>query len=193
VARRGVPAGASPGDGGGCGWGGGGGGRASAGGAGGWCVGCCPFAGLEVACEIHQQIILEKHGNTFLPAYTAAGLVTVEKALTATAEALIKPTTTVTPSPTFTPPVAPALATNTPDPASPAGAAATHIAATATVGAAYTQAAAAQLTVFPTTTALPDGGFADDYGIPGLVVMALAFVIVILFARRLRTAPETKR
>jgi predicted ABC-type sugar transport system permease subunit len=67
----------------------------------------------------------------------------------------------------------------------------TQAAATATVGAAYTKAAAAELTVYPTTTALADGGFADDYGLPGLVVMALAFVIVILFARRLRTA-ETR-
>jgi predicted ABC-type sugar transport system permease subunit len=69
----------------------------------------------------------------------------------------------------------------------------TQAAATATVGAAYTQAAAAQLTVLPTTTALAAGGIADEYGLPGLVVMALAFVIVILFARRLRTSPGTNR
>jgi hypothetical protein len=52
-----------------------------------------------------------------------------------------------------------------------------------------TQAAIAQLTIVPTTTALPKTGFVEDFGIPGMVVMALAFIIVILMARRLRAAP----
>lgn len=62
---------------------------------------------------------------------------------------------------------------------------------TATVAAALTQAAQAQLTVtgLPTSTALPNTGFIDDVGAPGLAVMALALVIVILLARRLRTSP----
>ena len=123
----------------------------------------------------------------------AAAMSTVDAALTATFEAAILPTTTVTPPPTLTPPVAPASPTATPNPAVPLGLAGTQAAATATVGAAYTQAAAAQLTVLPTTTALAAGGIADEYGLPGLVVMALAFVIVILFARRLRTSPGTNR
>jgi hypothetical protein len=55
-----------------------------------------------------------------------------------------------------------------------------------------TQAAAAQLTIVPTSTALPNTGFADDYGVPGMFVMALAFVIVILLSRRLRAAPASK-
>ena len=33
----------------------------------------------------------------------------------------------------------------------------------------------------------------DEFGLPGLVVMALAFVIVILLARRLRVAPTLNR
>ena len=73
------------------------------------------------------------------------------------------------------------------------GAAGTPAAATATVGAALTQAAVAQLTVVVTTTAQPTTGFADEFGLPGLVVMALAFVIVILLARRLRVAPTLNR
>jgi len=114
----------------------------------------------------------------------------IDQSLTATFEAAASfPTLTLTVPPTVTPPVAQPSATRTPDPA--AGLSGTQAAATATVGAAYTQAAAAVLTVYPTTTALPDGGFADEYGLPGLVVMALAFVIVILFARRLRTV-ETR-
>jgi hypothetical protein len=68
-------------------------------------------------------------------------------------------------------------ATFTPDPA------------TATVAAALTQAAQAQLTVVATSTALPGTGFADEYGAPGLVVMAVALVAVIFLARRLRVVP----
>jgi hypothetical protein len=117
----------------------------------------------------------------------------IDQSLTATFEAAIQPTITSTPLPTATPPVSAPSPVNTPDPANPPGLAGTQVAATATVGAAYTQAAAAQLTIVPTTTALAGTGFADEYGLPGLVVMALAFVIVILFARRLRTVPETKR
>jgi hypothetical protein len=62
---------------------------------------------------------------------------------------------------------------------------------TATVAAALTQAAQAQLTVtgMPTSTALPNSGFIDDLGAPGLAVMALALVLVILLARRLRISP----
>jgi predicted ABC-type sugar transport system permease subunit len=118
----------------------------------------------------------------------------IDQSLTATFQAAVLPTTTVTLPPTVTPPVAPASPTSTPDAANPPGLAGTQVAATATVGAAYTQAAlAAQFTVAPTTTALAGTGIADEYGLPGLVVMALAFVIVILFARRLRTAPGTNR
>ncbi|HKZ01945.1 MAG TPA: hypothetical protein VJ180_06890, partial [Pyrinomonadaceae bacterium] len=61
--------------------------------------------------------------------------------------------------------------------------------ATATVAAALTQAAIAQLTVVATPTALPGTGIADEYGLPGLVVMAMAFMVVILLARRLRASP----
>lgn len=115
----------------------------------------------------------------------------IASALTATSEAIIQATPTL--EPTSTSVVNLATATETPDPSgggvSPADAAGTPAAATATVGAALTQAAIAQLTVIPTTTALPNTGFVDDYGVPGLVVIALAFMIVILLARRLRVAP----
>jgi cbb3-type cytochrome oxidase subunit 3 len=116
--------------------------------------------------------------------------------LTATFDASILPTTTLTPPPTSTPPVSVPSLTSTPSPnlAAPLGLAGTQLAVTATVGAAYTQAAIAQLTVVPTTPiALAGSGIADEFGLPGLVVMALAFVIVIMFARRLRTAPENHK
>jgi hypothetical protein len=65
---------------------------------------------------------------------------------------------------------------------------------TVTVIAAFTQAAQAQLTItfLPTTTALPQGGIADEVGAPGLIVMAIALVVVILLARRLRASPGTR-
>jgi len=116
----------------------------------------------------------------------AAANAFINEALTATFQASILPTTTLTPEPTAV--VNVATATSTPDPSS-ALAIGTPAAATATVGAALTLAAAAQLTIVPTTTALPNTGFIDDMGVPGLVVMALAFMIVILLARRLRTSP----
>jgi type II secretory pathway pseudopilin PulG len=112
----------------------------------------------------------------------------INDALTATFEASILPTATLEPSATSV--VNVATATETPDPNATAGVeGGTPAAATATVGAALTQAAIAQLTIVPTSTALPDTGFMDDYGVPGLTVMALAFIIVILLARRLRVSP----
>jgi hypothetical protein len=62
---------------------------------------------------------------------------------------------------------------------------------TATVAAALTQAAQAQqaITSMPTSTLLPNTGFIDDVGAPGLVIMSIALVVVILLARRLRISP----
>ena len=134
-----------------------------------------------------QQTQIANSANA--SATAAAVNADINHSLTATFEASILPTTTLTPPPTSTPPVGVASPTNT----LIAGLDGTAVAKTATISAAYTQAAAAQLTVVVTTTALPNTGFADDVGLPGLVVMALAFVIVILLARRLRTAPETNR
>ncbi len=108
----------------------------------------------------------------------------VAQALTATAQALSFPTATATP--TVTPLVAQPLATATLSVSS------TKDPATATIGAALTQAALAQLTHVPTSTALPGTGFADQYGAPGLVFMGMALIAVIFLARRLRVAPATK-
>lgn len=113
----------------------------------------------------------------------------IDTALTSTALAAIQATATQPPTAV----VNVASLTPTLDPNATPGVIAgvgTPAAATATVGAALTQAAIAQLTIVPTTTALPNTGFADDFGVPGLVVMALAFIIVILMARRLRFAPS---
>ena len=81
--------------------------------------------------------------------------------------------------PTNTPVIAQATATSspTPDPA------------TATVAAAFTQIAASTGTVIATSTALPNTGFVDDVGAPGLLMVAVALVAVIFLVRRLRAAP----
>lgn len=93
---------------------------------------------------------------------------------------------TNTVAPTNTPVIAQATVTASP----------TSNPATATVGAAFTQIAAAStastqttLTVIATSTALPNTGFADDIGLPGMFAFALAFVIVIFLVRRLRAVP----
>ena len=66
---------------------------------------------------------------------------------------------------------------------------------TATVQALLTQAAMAQtqaaeailtVTATPTSTALPDTGFADDVGVPALLGMTGLLILVIFIARRLR-------
>ncbi len=152
---------------------------------------------LSIACLVGVYLFGLRGSNTAQAEAANATLTAqasnnfINDALTATFEASILPTTTSTPEPTAV--VNVATATLTPD--ASAGTASldgTPAAATATVGAALTQAAAAQLTIVPTTTALPNTGFIDDYGVPGMVVMALAFVIVILLARRLRFSPNIR-
>ncbi len=113
-----------------------------------------------------------------------AQLTQVPEMLTQSAvETAIMLTPEASPSPIFSPTSSPtpviAVATDTPT-ATP------NIAATGTVAAALTQAAEAIMTIVPTSSALPDGGFADDVGIPGLIAMMVLFIAVIFFARKLR-------
>ena len=81
--------------------------------------------------------------------------------------------------PTNTPVIA--QATGTPSP--------TENPATATVAAAFTQLAISTGTVIATSTALPNTGFVDEFGAPGLMFMAIALVAVIFLVRRLRAVP----
>lgn len=87
---------------------------------------------------------------------------------------------TLTVPPTNTPVIAEATMTpsETPNPA------------TATVGAAFTQIAVSTQTIIPTSTALPNTGFADEVGAPGLILVAMALVAVIFLVRRLRVSPS---
>ena len=102
---------------------------------------------------------------------------------TPTSTATLPPsnTPTLTPSNTATPVLAP---TNTPMPSDGTP----DPAATETVAALLTQQAGGDATLVPTATALPDTGFADDFGVPGLVLVAAVLVVIIILSRRLRTS-----
>ncbi len=162
---------------------------------------------LSVAC-LAGFYLFSNASNTQQAAAAAANAtqtevakqIIIRQALTATANAA-QPTATLSPTPTNTPLMAPPSPTSTPEPGQPQPAldtnALTQAAITSTVGASYaalTKAAidALSATPFPTPTRLAGTGFADEYGLPGLVVMALAFIVVILFARRLRTSPTAR-
>ena len=104
---------------------------------------------------------------------------------TPTFTATSPPTTTSTPEPTNT--ATPILApTNTVD---PADGSLQDVAATETVAALLTQQAGGdEPTPIPTSTALPDTGFADDFGVPGLALIAGVLLVIIILSRRLRTS-----
>ena len=98
---------------------------------------------------------------------------------TSTATRTPSRTPTTTPTRTSTPVLAP---TNTPDETAEADP------ATETVSALLTQQAGGGAgTPVPTATALPATGFADDFGVPGLLLIAVVLMVVIILSRRLRT------
>lgn len=81
------------------------------------------------------------------------------------------PTSTNTPRPTSTSfPTEPPTAIPTPEPATETP----------------TPVATRGLILTPTPSGLPDAGFADDVGLPGLVFVALALVGIVIISRRVR-------
>ncbi|HEB65231.1 MAG TPA: hypothetical protein ENJ02_06800 [Chloroflexi bacterium] len=104
--------------------------------------------------------------------------------------------TSVPPTATNTPTAVVAMPTDTPTPSAPTDtptpdyrqatidALATINALTQTPGA----GGGGTGTGTPSATALPNTGFADEVGLPGLAVGAVALLLVIFLARRLRTA-----
>jgi hypothetical protein len=150
---------------------------------------------LSIACLAGYALLIlpgQKVASIATNDVQATNNAQVQSALTSTMQAQLQPTATLTFTPMPTSVLAQAtatiqplqpLATKTPDPV------------TATVAVALTQAQAAQLTVVvqPTASAMPGTGIADEYGLPGLVAMGLAFMIVILLARRLRSLPVSNK
>lgn len=153
---------------------------------------------LSIACMAAYALIIlprQKAATAAQEATIQAQNAQVAQAMTQTAEAAAW-TPTALPSPLAT-------ATNTPTPTrSPTP---VVVVATATptstldpmaLLALYaTQTAVARLTAtaMVTPTGLAKTGFADEVGLPGLVVLAVALVVVILLARRLRKAPAKQK
>ncbi len=123
--------------------------------------------------------------NTAIAEEARLTAIVMRGTLTPTFTATLPPVTeTLTPVPsnTATPVLAP---TNTPEPTSEG----TQNPETATVAALLTQQAGeGEETPIPTATALPDTGFADDFGVPGLLLVAGVLMVVIILSRRLRVS-----
>lgn len=117
-------------------------------------------------------------------AFTPAGAGTIVAAVTqagpeASSTPLIPPTVTNTLPPTNTnapaPTSPPGAATNTPQPLK------TRTPTPSAVG-----GVAKTPTRVPTATALPVTGFADEFGVPGVLLLGVGLIAVLFIARRLR-------
>ena len=105
------------------------------------------------------------------------------------ATATTGPTSTKQP-PTNTPVVAPTQTSTTAATIAPSATAASD-AQKATLSAQQTQLASGKFTatVIATSTALPNTGFADEVGLPALLGLGAALILIVFLARRLRTSP----
>ncbi|MCJ7734600.1 MAG: hypothetical protein MUP11_08625 [Anaerolineales bacterium] len=132
--------------------------------------------------ETGQQTQVAEINATNTAVAEEAQLTAIAKQVTMTPifTATLPPTNTptMTPSRTSTPVLAP---TNTPQPTDGTS----DPGATETVAALLTQQAGGA--PIPTATALPDTGFADEFGVPGLVLIAGVLMMIIILSRRLRT------
>jgi len=147
---------------------------------------------LSIVClAVYALVILTRNRATTAQALDAQNTQVAEMnaALTATVQAAIVPTMTFTPLPSPTPVLAQLEPSATPLPPTPDP-------ATATVAVALTQVAnAAQNPVTPPAPggSMPRSRIADEYGLPGLLAATLILVIVIVVARRMRSAPVRNR
>jgi len=140
-----------------------------------------------------RQGRLQEENQAQLAANTAAAQLATDQAeADAKAAILLTPSPTVTvvetsqPTPTNTLVLAP-QSTRTPTVTNTPVADAQKL----TLSAQQTQMAEGKFTatVIATTTALPNTGFADEVGLPGLLGVGLAMIVIIFLARRLRTNP----
>lgn len=140
-------------------------------------LGICAVVGYLI---FSNQATQQQQEQAFLQATQQQATIQVGLTQTAAVQALTQTAAvTNTVPPTNTPVVAQATVSATP----------TQNPATATVGAAFTQIAVSTQTIIPTSTALPNTGFVDEFGAPGLMMMAVALVVVIFLVRRLRAVP----
>jgi hypothetical protein len=115
----------------------------------------------------------------------------VAQSLTETAaaeRATATPAATETPAPTATTTPTQVVALAPTDTPTPFTTLPTLAPLTATAAAEATELALAQaLTPTPHPTALPTAGFADEVGLPGLLLMAVVLVAVVIIVRRMRS------
>lgn len=143
---------------------------------------------LALVCmAIYAMVILPARGDS--QATEAAAIYAQHTSVAETAEAEAQ-ALAWTPTPTMGATDAPVTPTASRTPVvqptdTPTGPTVTTDPRTATVSALLTQQAGSGIT--PTPTGLPDSGFADDVGIPGMLALAALLVVVIFLARRLRT------
>lgn len=166
------------------------------------------FVLITVALIVVATLILPGRNRASLQAGEQTLAANTATAQFATDEAqnaiiLLTPSITPIPSSTNTPPPA----TNTPVVAptqtstSASGGEATATATVvsdaqkATLSAQQTQLAGGKFTatVIATSTALPNTGFADEIGLPGLLGLFAGLIVIIFLARRLRSAPTPAR
>lgn len=159
------------------------------------CVGVMAFNGIQRG----NNIAGERAAQSTQIAATNQAIV---QAVTETAIVLAwTPTPSNTPTPTLTPTTTPTQVvvqpSSTPAPTDAGGGsggsgggsdATPSDPRTATVAALLTQAAGTSVPLTPAATALPDTGFVDDIGLPGLLGAALLLLVIIIVVRRLRTS-----
>jgi flagellar biosynthesis/type III secretory pathway M-ring protein FliF/YscJ len=163
------------------------------------------FVLITIALIVVATLILpgrNKASQQAGAATLAANTATAQFATDEAQKAIILLTPSITPIPSAT---KPAPATNTPVVAptqtstSQATVAPTNTAASdaqkATLSAQQTQLASGKFTatVIATSTALPNTGFADEFGLPGLLGLGLGLILIIFLARRLRSSPTAAR
>jgi hypothetical protein len=154
-------------------------------------------AGIIGAVLVLALVCMVVYAMVFMPQRrdaqsTQAAKINIQNTSVAMAAGMTAQAQAWTLTPTITNTPAPITATSSPTPVlaptdTPSEPGVTQDPRTATVSALLTQQAGG-LTTTPTTTQLPDTGFADDVGIPGMIALAAALVVVIFLARRLRTA-----
>jgi hypothetical protein len=149
---------------------------------------------LSIVCMALYALVYlpqQKAGQSAQQGTIEAQNAMIAQAMTATMQAFaVQAQATPTSAATVMPPLS--LASPTPLLAVPSQTQVeVNLELTVTWSAMNTQVAIGLLT--PTATlgagGMPTSGFADEVGLPGLVVMAFALVVVILLARRLRTVP----
>ncbi len=167
------------------------------------------IAGLFVLAVVAVIIFVFLNRNRVADGYTgqaaqinAQNTAIAQQATNIAAQEIQRLTEKAIMPPTWTPTAVVVIATSTPEPTSTSAilAEGDSAARTATVAAFLTAVAQGSPTVagtvgagtiVPTSTALPDTGFMDEVGLPGMFGVALGLILVMLIVRRLRLSASS--